>query len=125
MEAANEIINEAIEALRGEAQAIEAKIAALEGSLSLASDSPKPKTARRGRPKKAQTQVELPITPKKKTRGKAKELPAAKKAATKAKPAKDTIQTAAEKRSKSWDAAKKAAAAERMRKYWAQRKKQG
>ncbi|MBX2814105.1 MAG: hypothetical protein KTR25_20010 [Myxococcales bacterium] len=120
MEAANEIITTAIEALRGEAQAIEAKIAALESSLSLAVQSETPRTPRRGNSKKTSSRVSLKVAPKKKTRAKVKE-----RSTTRTKQTKDKLQTAAEKRSKSWDAAKKAAAAERMRKYWAQRKKQG
>ena len=116
MDSANAIITNAIEALREEAEAIEAKIAALENSLSLAQEPDAPK-ARRGRPKK--TQEDLPLASKKKPRAKAKEQATSEKT-----PAKDKLQTAAEKRSKSWDAAKKAAAAERMRKYWAERKKQ-
>ncbi|MBX2811594.1 MAG: hypothetical protein KTR25_07285 [Myxococcales bacterium] len=123
MDSANEIITHAIEALRGEAQAVEAKIAALENSLSLAGEATPTKTPRRGRPRKVQTNIEVP-TPKK-TRAKAKEAPVSQHAKAKESSGKDTIQTAAEKRSKSWDSAKKAAAAERMRKYWASRKKEG
>lgn len=117
MDSANVIIANAIEALRGEAQAIEAKIAALESSLSLEGTQKAP----RGRPKKTPAKVAIPLsTRKRKTRGKAKGRAALKSTQTKVK-----LQTAAEKRSKSWDATKKAAAAERMRKYWAKRKKQG
>lgn len=125
MDSANEIINTAIEALREEAQAIEAQIAALENSLSLEGKLAAPKTPRRGRPKKTQPKADLPAPSTRKTRGKAKEAPTAKAATPKAKSAKASLQTAAEKRSKSWDASKKAAAAERMRKYWEKRRKQG
>lgn len=122
METANAIINNAIEALQQEAQAVQAKITALQNSLSLAGRAElAPSKPRRGRSKKSQmTKVEAAVKapkspPKAKTRAKAKDKPAPK----------DKLQTAAEKRSKSWDTAKKAAAAERMRKYWADRKKKG
>lgn len=119
MDSANEIITRAIDALRGEAQTVAAKIAALENSLSLEGDVTPAKTSSRGRPKKLTPHTELPA-PKKRAH-KAKEAPATAVAPS----AKDTAQTPVEKRAKSWDAAKKAAAAEqRMRKYWASRKKE-
>lgn len=121
MESANAIINTAIDALRGEAEAIQAKIAALESSLLLAGDSEVPANAkaRKGRPKKIQANVEA--APQKKARGRPKKKVEAVEDTTEPK---DKIKAAAEKRSKSWDDSKKKAAAERMRKYWAERKKE-
>lgn len=122
MESANAIINNAIEALQREAEVIQAKISALENSLTLSTDGiGEPTKPRRGRPKKAQPQVELPLSAI--ARSKVKSSPALTE--SESDDPNDKLQAAAEKRSKSWDAAKKAAAAERMRRYWAERKKQG
>lgn len=118
MEAANAIINEAIEALQEQAEAIQAKIEALENALSVTEDESIPVKPRRGRPR-LNTQMEEASTMVKKPRGRPRIHIEPENSE-----ARDTAQTAAEKRSKSWDTAKKAAAAERMRKYWAERKKQ-
>lgn len=116
MEAANAIINEAIEALQEQAEAIQAKIEALESALSVTDEESVPAKARRGRPRQVPQGDEITI---KRPRGRPK-----MRVEPEPSEAQDSIKTAAEKRSKSWDAAKKAAAAERMRKYWAERKKQ-
>ena len=109
-EKANDIIEQALTALRAEAADIQNKISALEGALSKNSGGTRRAPAAAAAPKKATNGR------RKKT---AKKAPAAKDATKSAK-----IKEAANKRAASWTPEKKKAAAERMRKYWAERKKQ-
>ena len=112
---ATAIIEDAIAALRAEADVIEGKISALEGALGEERGSvvrplgrrPSVTNGRRSHrtpapsPKRIQT-----VTPIRESVGKDEKL-----------------QEAANKRAASWTPEKKKAAAERMRKYWADRKK--
>lgn len=103
-EKANAIIESALAALRAEAEEIQGKIAALEGALGASGNVPVPTPAKKA--------------PKKSKAPKAKRTPGKDMSKT------DKLKEAANKRAASWTPEKKRAAAERMRRYWAERKKQ-
>ena len=113
-EKANAIIESAIAALRAEADDIHGKIAALEGAL-----EKNPEAVAQA---SAVIRRAPPANGRRKRRGTKKSMvavPSTSAPSTKS----DKIKEAANKRAASWTPEKKKAAAERMRKYWAERKK--